>query len=624
MGKEGVSVDGYGNPYNYIVVIDAGSKGTRAHLYRATTYGSSQSQNLKTADDEDSDDGNDGDEVESKSTALSTWSVNTDSIKSVKYPLVQFIHRKKVKPGIANFVDSPRKLGKKYIGKLLSGVEKYIPEDQRPRTPVFLHATGGMRQLKPEDQSTILDEICQYIQRNTDFFLPDCATHINTISGEIEGLYSWIGLNYKFGVFDHTLENNSTYGALDMGGVSSQIAFEPSNIDANDEYFFRVQLNYLDPDDSLKFHYKVFSESFLGGMNQAHIKYDEKLIKQNDLVDPCLPDGYIKTMTSREGIKVDVKGSSDFRQCLNSLYSILDEISVDKYCNHTDATSAASCLLSDNFPKMDFNVKKLIGINDFYSNLKEFLNYKDCYEKAEKICSLSYTDLLQEKELLEGNDIEKTSEVCFKSSWIINILHQGIGFPRYGIDEVSTEDSQSVKVDDFAILDGFSWTLGRAVLYSFYEAASQMHNGSTMIGYYEPSSKVFVCGGEQKGIPQRPSYITEYYNESHDDDEKDHDDDTEDHDDDDWDDVLQEHRWWGSLLFLFILLIVVYLLMGRAKRQSISDAVRRIIGSGIRSNYYSVNESPEVEDLEMQSTSHSQGDEVEENQTRKKDSFEIE
>lgn len=653
-GKEGPSVDRQGNPYNYIVVIDAGSKGSRAHLYRSSLFmeklGSSTKRGHGDDDDDDSDDDDDDDDEKShekhkskhkskdkKKKKPSSWSEKpSDKLKAKHYPRVEFIHRKKVKPGIATFVDNPKKLGSKYIGKLLAGVEKYIPKDQRARTPVFLHATGGMRLLKPEDQTKILTTICEYVQQHSNLYLPDCATHINTISGETEGLYSWIGLNYKYGVFDTKSKDSSTYGALDMGGVSSQIAFEPSNISAEDGYLFKVQLNYASPDDTEKLNYRVFSESFLGGMNQAHIKYDEFLIQQNNLVDPCLPDGFIKTVDGRDGLRVDVKGSSNFKECIKSVYSVLDGISADKYCNQTDASSAASCLLSDNFPDMDFNVKKLIGINEFYSNLKEFLNYRDCYERAERYCSLSYTELLSENGHIEDDDeIRQTSEICFKSSWIINVLHQGVGFPRYGIDEPMPEESVNLKPDDFAILDNFSWTLGRAVLYSFQEAADGYaftNNSRAAIGYYEPSSKVFVHGGEKLGIPSRAEYIAGLSDLRFNDDYTDDDD----HDENDWDDVLVEHRWWGSLLILLILFIIAYLMMGRAKRQSALERTRRFFGGlftrrGANTCYYSVQDSLDVEDLEMQTTRSPEDEGLEEfpgtnsgNKRADDDDFEIE
>lgn len=595
-------MDAQGDPYNYIIVIDAGSKSTRAHVYRSQKYVKGKAQNLdpRDADESGSDDDRGGDSDGTK------WIDEPKPKTAVNFPAVKRVYKKKVKPGVASFVNEPKKLGRKYFGKLLSDVEKRIPNDQRHRTPIFLHATGGMRLLQPEKQTRILSEICSYISKEFDFYLPDCASHINIISGEIEGLYSWIGLNYQYGVFDNTLADNSTYGALDMGGVSSQIAFEPLNVDSNDDYFFTLQMNYWEPVNTAQFHYKVFSESFLGGVNQAHAKYDELLISQEQLVDPCLPEGYKKTVIGSDGSKVDLKGSSDFKNCLVSLYTVLDNISVDKYCNQTDATNAASCLLFDNFPQMDFNVKKLIGINEFYSNLKEYSSYKHSYEAVGKICGLSYDDLLKETD--DDDDVDARADTCFKASWVINVLHQGVGFPRYGIDEVQSDRTDTAQPDNFGLLDGFSWTLGRAVLYAFDEAAEKVNNQSS-IGYYEPSSRVFVHGAEYEGVAARPDYHSIADEHHSDGGENNDDDDDADDDADDWE--FEDHRLWGSLVFLFILAIGGWLLMGHAKRQSIKDAFKRVF-SRVNLPVYRRVDLDTVDDLELQE------------QPSRKDSFEVE
>lgn len=585
--KKGPSLDENGHPYDYIVVIDAGSKGSRANVYRTRYFNSSTT--LTTRD----------------------WKEpKTNDIKKGKqftYPEIISMNPKnvkKIKPGIADFINNPQKLQKKYMGKLLKHVLKYIPNDQIYRTPIFLHATGGMRLLKPQDQQKILNEICQYISGKFDFYLPDCSSHINSISGEIEGLYSWIGINYKYGVLDASTEKSS-FGILDIGGVSSQIALEPnltdSDISSND-YLFKLRLNYQDGDDS-KNSFNVFSESFLGGMNQIHTHYDEVLIQENKTTDPCLPENFVKTITTKssEGYDMETQltGTGEFTECLTSLNTLLTSITSTKSCNLTSSSSSiSSCLISDSMPFLKFNIDKFIGINGFYSNLKNFLNYSEFYSKTSKLCSTKYTDLLNS----ETDD--RASEMCFKSSWLINVLHNGLGFPRYGIDQEEAIDENISGFDDsFKILDEFSWTLGRAVLYSYYEIAERtLGNGTErpMIGFIEPSSSIFQYGGEIPGVGSRPEYIFNRSVKEYDD----NDDDDDDGDDSDWDDVLEEHRLWGSLLFLFILLLVGYLMLGRTKRQNIVDAVKKLYHDKFKSRYRVV----EQDELELDERGQERGE----------------
>lgn len=624
--KKGPSVDDDGQPYDYIVVIDAGSKGSRANVYRTRQFNSTSASQVNPRSWKESDD-------ETKNAA---------KLSHVEYPEIVTVNSKdakKIKPGIADFVNNPKKLRKQYMGKLLKHVLKYIPDDQVYRTPIFLHATGGMRLLKPEDQQRILDEICDYVGSKFDFHLPDCATHINSISGEIEGLYSWIGINYKYGVLN-AMSRVPSFGILDMGGVSSQIALEPNITEQDsDDYLFKLHLNYLDQNNS-KNSFNVFSESFLGGMNQIHSKYGEILIQQNETTDPCLPKNFVKTITTTkkpEGYAMEsqLTGTGQFKECLTSLNSLLTSITTTKSCNLTSSSSSvSSCLLSDSMPFLKFDIKRFIGINGVYSNLKNFLNYSEFYSKTSKLCSTQYTDLLNS----ETDD--RASEMCFKSSWLINVLHNGLGFPRYGIDDDNNEDGTSQieqaldplsNLDNsFKILDEFSWTLGRAVLYSYYEMAERQLGERPQVGFVEPSSELFVYGGEALGVESRPIYDFNHVKiydggKSNDDDDNDSDDD--DDDKDDWDDVLEEHRLWGSLLFLLILLVVGYLLLGRTKRQNIVDTVKKLYHDKFKSRYSVVNNDEPVHELEGVGEQEDEGDVVFEAQSaderRDADRFEV-
>lgn len=101
-----------------------------------------------------------------------------------------------------------------------------------------------MRVLPKSQQKAILEDLLTDIPVHFDFLFSD--SHAEVISGKQEGVYAWIGINFVLGRFEHIEEDEEavvevslpgsenskaiirkrTAGILDMGGVSTQIAYE--------------------------------------------------------------------------------------------------------------------------------------------------------------------------------------------------------------------------------------------------------------------------------------------------------------------------------------------------------------------------------------------------------------
>lgn len=89
-----------------------------------------------------------------------------------------------------------------------------------------------MRLLLPTEQQQILNEICLFFENKSDFFIPDCASHVNVIDGDYEGLYGWLSINTLIGAFDDPSshkhgKNHTTYGLLDMEERQLKLCFNP-------------------------------------------------------------------------------------------------------------------------------------------------------------------------------------------------------------------------------------------------------------------------------------------------------------------------------------------------------------------------------------------------------------
>jgi len=165
-----------------------------------------------------------------------------------------------------------------------------IPAEKISSTPVYIYATAGMRLLKDDERNAILSEACSYLKKNYNFLVDDCNKQIINISGEEEGLYGWLGLNYLKNGFSASSGNvkksnkeeiASSYGVLDMGGASTQIAYDISAFvdkPGKEENVIQTELHKITGERTT---YNVFSTTFLGfGMNETRRRYLEALVKR--------------------------------------------------------------------------------------------------------------------------------------------------------------------------------------------------------------------------------------------------------------------------------------------------------------------------------------------------------
>ncbi|CAI5758790.1 unnamed protein product [Candida verbasci] len=617
-----------GVPYDYIVIIDAGSKGSRVYIYNWLNpkIALQKGVNLeifkplsKRIDKEDEIDSDPESETE------------VDTKRKTLFPKIQAKRRwhKKITPGISSFNKSPHKIGKHHLSKLLSKASKVVPKSQHYRTPIFLHSTGGMRLLQPPEQQQILDNICKYFQSNSDFFIPDCASHVNVIDGDFEGLYGWLAINSLIGSFDDPDshkhgKNHTTYGLLDMGGASTQVVFQPNQTEIKEHQnnLYHIILNQVpikneksyDKPETINFN--VYSDSFLGfGMFQARTKYFTSLVSSNQenpvtsywgktrspINDPCLPKG-VTTSQYINDYSYDFIGESKFEECLTNIFPVLQNSThggVKSNCKQSNEYDEVSqCLLNDLIPSFDFDINHFIGVSGYWNAINNLLSqnvekrndqkntydYKIIFDKTQKVCSKSYQELLElnsQKETKHQLSEDELSELCFKSSWILNFLHLGLGFPRFGIDKPSNNFKTLQLVEELGG-SSFSWTLGRALLYAndeYIQAFNNLTNAKLPRPgfYHSPSENLYHYGAENFDVQTR--YDFEVPNE----DIKYHYFDYEqnqvsDHESK-WN--IEPHRWYGIIIFVILMIFVGWLMVGSRIRSlaltKIKSAFKKLI-----------------------------------------------
>ncbi|KAI0482142.1 nucleoside phosphatase family-domain-containing protein [Xylariaceae sp. FL0804] len=456
-----------GKKWRYGIMMDAGSSGTRLHVYR--------------------------------------WQDPEKVLKHASYeelhslPRLENLDTKKIRPGISTFGDHPEDVGPEHLQTLIKRAKKKIPEGKHADTPVYLMATAGMRLLPPAQRRAVLSETCTYLRRNTDFSLPDCDTHIQVIPGETEGLYGWIAANYLLGGFDNPEghahgKNHHTYGFLDMGGASAQIAFAP-NATIAQEHGNDLKLLRLRTMNGAPLEYKVFSSTWLGfGVNQARARYVEQLVDhmlldgEHEVPDPCLPKG-LRVTEKGDAVDANSKelqlvGTGEFDECMRTTRPLLGK---DLPCDDEP------CLLNgQHVPPIDFDVNHFVGVSEYWHTTHGVFASKDAnkaydfhtyQQKVLEFCSQPWDEIEPTVETRTKKNHEKDAqEACFKASWLINVLHDGIGIPRVGIEDTPTPGINVTKaIGEAAKEKGFlapfqaadeiddveiSWTLGKMVIYA--------------------------------------------------------------------------------------------------------------------------------------------------------------
>ena len=155
-----------------IAVVDAGSSGSRLHIYAL-------------------------DEDENPTQINEIWS-------------------KKIKPGFA-MIDSEQEKVSAYLDQLFADVPLQ-------NMPVYFYATAGMRILSQPKQQLYYQALDQWFAVQPHWQLVDAKT----ITGAEEGVLGWLAVNYQLGRL--TTTEQPYVSVMDMGGASVQVTFPIQHI----------------------------------------------------------------------------------------------------------------------------------------------------------------------------------------------------------------------------------------------------------------------------------------------------------------------------------------------------------------------------------------------------------
>lgn len=408
---------------DYGVLIDAGSTGTRVWVYSWPR---------------DKDDGT----VEPPGQTV---------------PPIECLYTFKVPKGLAEYAEDPQRL-REVVVTLIGKAKAQVPDKLHSTTSIFLMATAGMRFLLEEKAVVVVEEIDKVFQ-NTSLnpFMYDSPHNTRILSGEEEGVFAWIAVNYLSGRLTNLEADlyKSTSGILELGGASTQIAFIPRGSVLSDKFPVFIGGEK----------YPIYVHSYLHyGQDYVGKAIEDKLIKEHPHDDtfhnPCMLKG--ENLTNAQGKQFI--GTGDPSQCVAVLERVIYK--VDSHRCHPKPCAIGSVYQPNIPPSQTFytvgafyfilNDLKVLSVNGTFTPAQ-------AYEAAFNFCSKDFEEL--KAELKPSPEREMfISKPCSIGLYMSLLFTRGYGFNNHTQQIIAAEKIHGHPID---------WTLGALIYENDYRMNSQ-------------------------------------------------------------------------------------------------------------------------------------------------------
>lgn len=328
-----------------------------------------------------------------------------------------------VRPGINAFSERPSAAGQA-VQTLFDFARGIIEEEgcvgRLSQFPIYLKASAGMRLLDFLERDQILTVV--RAQAAVSGFLFD-VDNIRVISGEEEGIYGWISVNWFRGTMFDPLD---APGVIDLGGSSVQITFTP--VDHHD-----IVAGYF----PLRFRGKnirLYTHSYLQyGHEAAMYRVNAGLVNRergrnyHHIAHPCVPKGarvhgsmvnHTNDMLYKQMPDVSWEGTGDFAECMSLHLALLE---------HTHCTYSSCSFAGVYQPRL--LTRRFIGIGHVGGVIQKMeMNQDSSLEEiraaAQDVCGSSLHSVQK-----RFRHVKDPVRLCSSLVWIFVLLHHGFGFP---------------------------------------------------------------------------------------------------------------------------------------------------------------------------------------------------
>jgi len=433
----------------YVVVFDAGSTGTRIHVFQFRRR--RRREGIKGHEDDDS---------------------SIDLIDE------RFEH---VEPGLSAYADAPADC-RAGLGRLIRVALDLIPGERVPSTPLILKATAGLRLLPADKAEALLREVRTFLgEFNFRFNASGVAGDVSILDGVDEGYFGWITVNYLLGKIGggggrvREEERNEKVATMDLGGGSTQITFDldaiDDPVDGTDSF---LPAAYVKTISVLGEKARIYTRSYLGlGIMAARLAIlrlgtfgsggggggDDDVVTTSttttittkDLVSPCLPPWH-DDVWAFGGVEYRVKGSPSSDGASTS--------TTTDAC-FADVTAVVSAAGMDRVPRRTVATRLVYAFSYYFDRLLEVgligvdggrVSVKEIGAAARRVC----VDFPRDKRPF----------LCADLAYIRALLTSGLGFA----------DDDGITLKKKIAGKEASWSLGSA--FSLIDSGGEGKNSS--------------------------------------------------------------------------------------------------------------------------------------------------
>ncbi|KAH9584048.1 Nucleoside phosphatase GDA1/CD39 [Trypanosoma melophagium] len=398
----------------YSVVFDAGSTGSRVHVFRYNLTIEPQSTTPKTP-------------------LLPFLRLNDELFVENHAPLSKF----------DNVHDAAASLT-----ELLDAAKTYIPHTMHACVPIELKATAGLRRIGRDRAHAVLDAVRRHLQVGP-FWLQREMDSVRILEGHEEGPLAWLTVNYLRGALGGN--ESATATILDLGGGSTQIVIHPDDekVLENQKKFtheFRVNgrsyLVYQHSYEGNGLH--AAKEQLLNAVVAAHT-YDKETVKNTANTDrtvdsnvhitnvidafPCFPKGYVHPESNVSNIR-DGGISPSMEACV--------ELFKRYVVRKNETCGSDTCGFNGIFQPNVTTASKgpVYAFSYYYDRLRphmegELITVGGVATIATRVCrEMKTLGEIKNNTEVKKNGILKEEMECFELSYLFTLLHHGFGYPH--------------------------------------------------------------------------------------------------------------------------------------------------------------------------------------------------